>query len=176
MNQCWYIVNWTRRNKLQWNFNRNSKIFIQEIALVSVVCELASIFFGLNVLINRYVIDNYLIECMSGMRRRISWAFLLRLYIIVVCNIKWKHFPRYWPFVRGIQRWPVDSPHKGQRNGVLCLFYVRLNKRLSKQSIYWWFKTPWHPLWRQCNGLVSVRYPYFHGCFTGTIIWLAQYQ
>ena len=28
--------------------------------------------------------------------------------------IKWKHFPRYWPFVRGIHRWPVNLPHKGQ--------------------------------------------------------------
>ena len=28
--------------------------------------------------------------------------------------IKWKHFPRYWPFVREIHRWPVNSPHKGQ--------------------------------------------------------------
>ena len=28
--------------------------------------------------------------------------------------IKWKHFPRYWPFVRGIHRSPVYSPHKGQ--------------------------------------------------------------
>ena len=28
--------------------------------------------------------------------------------------IKWKHFPRYWPFVRGIHRWLVNSPHKGQ--------------------------------------------------------------
>ena len=28
--------------------------------------------------------------------------------------MKWKHFPRYWPFVRGIHRWPVNSPHKGQ--------------------------------------------------------------
>ena len=27
---------------------------------------------------------------------------------------KWKHFPRYWPLVRGIHRWPVNSPHKGQ--------------------------------------------------------------
>ena len=27
---------------------------------------------------------------------------------------KWKHFPRYWPFVRGIHRFPVNSPHKGQ--------------------------------------------------------------
>ena len=28
--------------------------------------------------------------------------------------IKWKLFPRYWPFVRGIHRSPVNSPHKGQ--------------------------------------------------------------
>ena len=28
--------------------------------------------------------------------------------------IKWKHFPRNWPFVRGIDRSPVNSPHKGQ--------------------------------------------------------------
>ena len=28
--------------------------------------------------------------------------------------IKWKHFPRYWPFVLGIHRSPVNSPHKGQ--------------------------------------------------------------
>ena len=27
--------------------------------------------------------------------------------------IKWKHFPRYWPFVWGIHRSPVNSPHKG---------------------------------------------------------------
>ena len=26
--------------------------------------------------------------------------------------IKWKHFPRYWTFVRGIHRWPVNSPHE----------------------------------------------------------------
>ena len=28
--------------------------------------------------------------------------------------IKWTHFARYWPFVRGIHRSPVNSPHKGQ--------------------------------------------------------------
>ena len=28
--------------------------------------------------------------------------------------IKWKHFPRYWPFVRGIHMSPVNSPHRGQ--------------------------------------------------------------
>ena len=33
--------------------------------------------------------------------------------------IKWKHFPRYWPFVRGILRSSVNSPHKGQWRGAL---------------------------------------------------------
>ena len=33
--------------------------------------------------------------------------------------IKWKHFPSYWPLVRGIHRSPVNSPHKGQRRGAL---------------------------------------------------------
>ena len=35
--------------------------------------------------------------------------------------IKWKHFLRHWSFVRGIHRWPVNSPHRGQwRSLVLC--------------------------------------------------------
>ena len=38
--------------------------------------------------------------------------------------IKWKHFPRYWPFVRGIHRSPVNSPHKGQWHGALTFFFI----------------------------------------------------
>ena len=43
--------------------------------------------------------------------------------------INWKHFPRYWPFVRGIHRWPVNSPHKGQWRGALMssLIYTWTN-------------------------------------------------
>ena len=33
LNQYWVFVNWTLRNKLQWNLNRNTKIFIHENAL-----------------------------------------------------------------------------------------------------------------------------------------------
>ena len=33
--------------------------------------------------------------------------------------IQWKHFPRYWPFVREIHRSPANSPHKGQWHGAL---------------------------------------------------------
>ena len=51
--------------------------------------------------------------------------------------IKRKHFPRYWPFVRGIHQLPVNSPHKGQWRGALMVFfYLRLNKLLSKQLLY----------------------------------------
>ena len=38
--------------------------------------------------------------------------------------IKWKHFPRYWPFVRGIHRSPVNSPHKGQWRGALIFSFI----------------------------------------------------
>ena len=38
--------------------------------------------------------------------------------------IEWKHFLRYWPFVRGIHRWPVDSPHKGQWRGILLFSLI----------------------------------------------------
>ena len=45
--------------------------------------------------------------------------------------IKWKHFPRYWPFVRGIHRSPVKSPHKGQWRGALMF------------SLIWVWKNGW---------------------------------
>ena len=38
--------------------------------------------------------------------------------------IKWKHFPRYWPFVREIPRSPVNSPHKGQRRRALMFSLI----------------------------------------------------
>ena len=66
--------------------------------------------------------------------------------------IKWKHFPRYWPFVRGIHRPPVNSTHKGQWRGAWMFSLIcALNKQLSKQSWGWWFETPTRSLWRHCN-------------------------
>ena len=68
--------------------------------------------------------------------------------------IKWKHIPRSWPFVRGIHRSPVNSPHKGLWRGSLMLSLIcALNKRWSKQSWGWRFETPSRSLWRHCNDL-----------------------
>ena len=38
--------------------------------------------------------------------------------------IKWKHFPRYWPFVRGIHRSTVNSSYKGQWRGALIFSLI----------------------------------------------------
>ena len=67
--------------------------------------------------------------------------------------IKWKHFPRYWPFVRGIHRsGPGDFPSQRPLTRSFDVsFDLRLNKRLSKQSYGWRFEMPSRPLWRQCN-------------------------
>ena len=63
--------------------------------------------------------------------------------------IKWKHFPRCWPFVRGIHRSPVYSPHKRPvTRSFLVFFDLRLNKRLQKQSRHRWCDTPSRSLWR----------------------------
>ena len=57
--------------------------------------------------------------------------------------IKWKHFPRYWPFVRGI--------HRSVARSFEVFFDLRPNKRLSKQWWRWWFEAPSCPLWHHRN-------------------------
>ena len=66
--------------------------------------------------------------------------------------IKWRHFPRYWPFVRGIHRSPGEFPtQKPVTRSFDVYFDLRPNKRLSKQSWGWWFETPSRPSWRHRN-------------------------
>ena len=43
LNWCWIIVNWTLRNKLQWQFNQNTKLFIHENAYENIFYEMAAI-------------------------------------------------------------------------------------------------------------------------------------
>ena len=46
LKQCWNIVDWTLRNKLQWYFNWNSYIFIEKNAFECVNSEMAAISSG----------------------------------------------------------------------------------------------------------------------------------
>ena len=53
------------------------------------------------------------------LRRQTSGVFLCHDDVI-----KWKPFPRYWPFVRGIHRLPVNSPHNGHWRGTLMFSLI----------------------------------------------------
>ena len=87
---------------------------------------------------------DYLFMCKSG--KDVCWwcnlgmgllGFYRRGYPVLITVlasyhddvIKWKHFPRNWPFMRGIHRPPVNSPHKGQWRGTLMftLICARIN-------------------------------------------------
>ena len=66
----------------------------------------------------------------------IPWGWYSDSLISCTCHchahhgiVKWKHFSRYWPFVRGVHRCPMNSPHKGQWRGTLMfsLICARIN-------------------------------------------------
>ena len=60
--------------------------------------------------------------------------------------IKWKHFPRHWPFVTS--RSPPQRPLTRRFD---VFFDLRLNKRLIKQSRRLWLETQSRSLWRHFN-------------------------
>ena len=77
----------------------------------------------------------------------------------------WRHqietFPRNWPFVQGINRYQVNSPHIGHWRGALMfsLICVCINSWVNKKSWGWWFETLSRQLWRHCYGSVLYFYP-----------------
>ena len=87
--------------------------------------------------------------------------------------IKCKHFPRYWPFVWGIHRSPVNSHQKGQWRGALMFYLICAwtKARLRKQSRLCWFETPLCSLWRHCNGPCGWRSDYNVQFITVTSWW-----
>ena len=50
----------------------------------------------------------------------------------------------------GLRGFPVPKASDAE---LWCFFYLRLNKRLRKQSWGWWFEKQSRPLWRHCNGI-----------------------
>ena len=76
--------------------------------------------------------------------------------------IKWKHFPRYWPFVRGIHRSSVNSSHKGQWRGdlTISLICAWINGWVNNREAgdLRWHRTHYHVTvmpWR-CEPTLSV--------------------
>ena len=62
--------------------------------------------------------------------------------------IKWKYFPSYWPFVRGIPRSPVDPLTKASDVEPWCFL---LSEQTVEQTMRCrWFETPSCSLWSHC--------------------------
>ena len=77
-------------------------------------------------------LNNHTLECCltraAWEAACLTWQPVLHHYY----SMKWKHFPRYWPFVRGIHGSSVDSRHKGPVTRIFDdLFNVSL-KRVFK--------------------------------------------
>ena len=51
-----------------------------------------------------------------------------------------QNFPRYWPFVQGIQQSPVNSPHKVQWREALMLFFIFawINRWVNNRGLVIW--------------------------------------
>ena len=65
-----------------------------------------------------FIVNEYTTKC-SHYRNNFNMCLLSHDDVI-----KCKHFPCYWPFVRGIHQSPVDSPHKGQWRGALMFSLI----------------------------------------------------
>ena len=138
---------------LYWNVGRRGMEFVQ---LYKTRTNSSMKFSGKTV--NTFL-QSYFIGKFFGVKNslknftRCTWSKSYSLHDDV---IKWTHFPRYWQFVRGIHRSPVNSGEFPAQRPVTrsfdVFFDLRLNKRLSKQSWGWWFEMSSRPLWRHFNG------------------------
>ena len=79
--------------------------------------------------------------------------------------IKWKHFPRNWPYVRGIHRSPVNSTHKGQwrRALMFSLICSRINGCVNNGEAGDLIRYRVH-----CDAIVMWKVP--HAPFNGTFV------
>ena len=103
-------------------------VFIYKWKLITQDSEVIHVFFHMY----RHVWLVVYFIVTSNIYNRLWMTETYQIYSLIRAHddvIKWKDFPRYWPFVRGIHRSPVNSPHKGQWRGALMfsLIYVWIN-------------------------------------------------
>ena len=99
-----------------FSMNISSKrLQMLEMKILSVKMKILMIFYhAIRVTISSIVSQQILL----------MWMFSIFLLLLHDDVIKRRHFPRYWPFVRGIHRPPVNSQHKGQLRGALMFSLI----------------------------------------------------
>ena len=115
-------------------------------------------FYDLKLKFARFII--YTCYCFTG---------ISLLYIIPITGMmtssNGKHFPRCWPFVRGIHRWPsnADSISMSRCRHDQALWLSEHNQRIIQNAIFFSAKTP--------HGSVSG---YFTGLWAHGLVYLSN--
>ena len=156
--------------KLLWSIGKTDclhysarvDLYFHQILLIIVHMIASHIFHmslagGANMTPGRHISNTVLSLLEAPDATTLSKALLFRAILritgaLIVCYTWWRHqmetFSRYWPFVRGIHRSPVNYPptQRPVTRSFDVFFDLRLNKRFSKQSSGWWFETLTCPL------------------------------
>ena len=135
-----------------WYILATKIIIIINVVVAVVTPPFSSLFFGISAVW-------YPVTYMHCDICKVNIWFSKPLFTIAVLNlhdevIKWNHFPCYWPFVRGINRSPVNSLHKGQWRGTLMfsLIWMWINGWINNREA-----GDLRPLWRHCNDFSKHR-------------------
>ena len=121
INTCWFRIS----GEIPWH-----------LAFQLTIWNQCSIYFEVTVLSSWCILGTALkamIPCWLTIHDPVSVSlWLIKASINFITHddvIKWKHFPRYWPFVQGIHRSPVNSLHKVQWHRALLfsLICTRIN-------------------------------------------------
>ena len=94
---------------------------------------------------------------------------------------EWKHFTRYWPFVREIHWSLVNSPHKGQWRGALmftlmlantkCLTNSWIDSDLRCYGTKLWASSHLNALWSYPNAVTWLLKTYLKSLITQEALW-----
>ena len=70
---------------------------------------------------------------------RTEFEAISKGFAIMMTSSNGSLFPRYWPFVRGLNQSPVNFPHKGPVMRTLMFHWCGPHKLLNKQSNERWY-------------------------------------
>ena len=122
LNQGCVIVNQTTRKKSQWKFNQNKTVFIDENSFENVVGKTVAILSRpkcvngndiLRLLAAWCVHFHYCDVIMTTMASQITSLTIVYSTVYPGADERKHQSSASLVFVRGIHRWPVNSPHKG---------------------------------------------------------------
>ena len=178
LNQCWNIVNWALRNKLPWNFNWNSYIFILKMSSwkwrpfcpnFNVLTWCMNYYMNISWIEETWNVVNLVM--ISLIKYYVSKQNLINIACIIyeILLYPWFFGSSWWR--RHMETFsallaicagnsPVPGEFPAQRpvtRSFDVYFDLRPNKGLSKQSRGWWFETLSCSLWRHRNSSPTDR-------------------